>query len=121
LKWTYPSRTDCLFCHTANAGFVLGVKTRQLNGDFEFPGIGKGAGTSDNQLRSWSHAGMFRQSIAAAEIGKYDRLVSITDTSATLEHRVRSYLDSNCAHCHRPAAREANSTPGSIRRYRNRI
>ena len=28
--------------------------------------------------------------------------MAITDTNATLEHRVRSYLDSNCAHCHRP-------------------
>jgi uncharacterized repeat protein (TIGR03806 family) len=102
LKWTYPSRTDCLFCHTANAGFVLGVKTRQLNGDFEFPGAGKAAGTRDNQLRSWNHVGMFRQIIPEADIQKYDRLASVADTSATLEHRVRSYLDSNCAHCHRP-------------------
>ena len=121
LKWAYPSRTDCLFCHTANAGFVLGVKTRQLNGDFEFPGFGKGSGTSDNQLRSWSHVGMFRQLIPEADIRKYDRLVSVANTSATLEHRVRSYLDSNCAHCHRPGGGAANSTRGSTRRYRSRI
>jgi mono/diheme cytochrome c family protein len=27
--WYYPSRKDCTTCHTAGAGGVLGVKTRQ--------------------------------------------------------------------------------------------
>src|SRR5690606_22165821 len=26
------------------------------------------------------------------------------DTSAPLEHRIRSYLDTNCSHCHQPGA-----------------
>ena len=34
--WYYPSRQDCLTCHTANAGLVLGVKTRQFNRDFAY-------------------------------------------------------------------------------------
>ncbi len=50
LTWTYPSRNDCLTCHTANAGFVLGVNTRQLN----HPADPLAATTADNLLREWN-------------------------------------------------------------------
>jgi uncharacterized repeat protein (TIGR03806 family) len=96
-KWVYPSRNDCLVCHTANAGFVLGVKTRQLNGTFAYP-----AGAKDNQLRTWNRLGLLEPSLKEAQIDRFDRIVAVTDKSARLEHRVRSYLDANCAQCHRP-------------------
>jgi uncharacterized repeat protein (TIGR03806 family) len=96
-KWVYPSRNDCLVCHTTNAGFVLGVKTRQLNGSFTYPG-----GVIDNQLRVWNHVSLFEPVLKDTEIGKFDRLAAVTDRTASLEHRVRSYLDANCAQCHRP-------------------
>jgi uncharacterized repeat protein (TIGR03806 family) len=89
-KWTYPSRNDCLACHTANAGFVLGVKTRQLNG------------TASNPLRAWSELDLFRNPPRKEDIGHLDRLFAATDKGASLEQRVRSYLDANCANCHRP-------------------
>src|SRR5205823_3294234 len=54
--WPYPSRDECLKCHTTSAGFVLGPKTRQLNGTFPYPDP---AGIADNQLRVWSYLGMF--------------------------------------------------------------
>src|SRR6185503_3141376 len=34
----------------------------------------------------------------------YDQLVAVDDVGATLEERSRSYIDSNCAICHRPGA-----------------
>ena len=43
-SWYYPSRKDCLDCHTANAGYVLGPKTRQLNRDYIYP-----SGVTDNE------------------------------------------------------------------------
>jgi len=97
-QWYYPSRSDCLRCHTPAASFVLGVKTRQLTGNFAYPSTG----VTDVQLRAWNHVGLFDVSLNEAAIPDYDKLVSISDTSADLEMRVRSYLDANCSQCHRP-------------------
>ncbi|NRB50723.1 MAG: NPCBM/NEW2 domain-containing protein, partial [Saprospiraceae bacterium] len=95
--WDYPSRTDCNTCHNANANFVLGVKTRQLNGDLTYP-----SGTTDNQLNTWQSLGMFSNGFTAGQIEGFPKMVALNDNSANLETRVRSYLDANCAHCHRP-------------------
>jgi uncharacterized repeat protein (TIGR03806 family) len=96
-RWFYPGRQDCLTCHTPQSGGVLGVKTRQLNGDFKYPN-----GVTDNQLRAWNHAGMFDPKLNERDLVFYARLVNITNTAAPLQLRVRSYLDSNCSQCHRP-------------------
>lgn len=104
--WRYPSRTQCLQCHTQNAGFVLGPKTRQLNGTYTYPGSGGGIG-SDNQLRTWNYLRMFTSEIGEGSISGLRKLVPLTDGGATLENRARSYLDANCANCHRPGGAPA--------------
>ncbi len=82
--WTFPSRADCRLCHNANAGTVLGVRTRQLNRTFPF------RDATDNQIRSWNHIGMF-----SADVGSTQDLPQLgTDA--------RAYLDVNCASCHQP-------------------
>jgi uncharacterized repeat protein (TIGR03806 family) len=96
--WTYPSRNDCLACHTAAAGFVLGVKTRQLNAALK----DDRSGITENQLRLWSRLGLFRNPPRDEDIPRLDRLAAIGDRQVSLGHRVRSYLDANCANCHRP-------------------
>jgi uncharacterized repeat protein (TIGR03806 family) len=96
--WYYPSPADCRTCHTTNAGGVLGVKTRQLNRDCSYAV----SGASDNQLRAWNHAGLFEPKIKEEEIASFSKLAHLDNTSAGLEDRVRSYLDANCAQCHRP-------------------
>jgi uncharacterized repeat protein (TIGR03806 family) len=95
--WYYPSRQDCLTCHTERNGGVLGVKTRQLNCDFTFPG-----GVRDNELRAWNHIGLFSPVIKEQEIPSLPRLAAPDDVNRSLEERARSYLDANCSHCHRP-------------------
>ena len=101
-RWFYPGRQDCLTCHTPASGGVLGIKTRQLDGDFKYPD-----GVTDNQLRTWNHIGFFDTKLDEREIPHFTRLVAVTDISASLEWRVRSYLDANCAQCHRPGGAEA--------------
>ncbi|MGB7768887.1 MAG: chitobiase/beta-hexosaminidase C-terminal domain-containing protein [Verrucomicrobiia bacterium] len=96
-QWYYPSRQDCLTCHTANAGFVLGVKTRQLNRDFTYP-----SGVTDNELRAWNHIKLFDTHLDDADLKAFPALARLDDPSRSLEDRARSYLDANCANCHRP-------------------
>ena len=103
-NWYYPSPADCLTCHTPTANYVLGIKTRQLNSNLAYADSGK----TDNQLRVLNHLGMFNPAIDESTIPSLTHLVSITDTNATLENRVRSYLDANCANCHRPNGVRAN-------------
>src|SRR5262249_22640408 len=81
-QWFYPGPLDCLRCHTPAAGYVLGVKTRQLNGSYAYPG-----GGADNQLRAWNHIGMFDSVLNEGTISNYDKLVKVSDSSATLTHR----------------------------------
>jgi uncharacterized repeat protein (TIGR03806 family) len=101
--WYYPSRKDCLTCHNTFAGGVLGVKTRQMNHDFAYP-----SGVVDNELRTWSHLGLFDKPPRAQDIAQLARLAPGTDTSRSLEDRARSYLDANCSGCHRPGGTVAN-------------
>lgn len=96
--WYYPSRQDCLVCHNPSANYVLGVKTRQLNGNATYPGTG----ITDNQLRTWNHLGMFNSNLDETTIPTFASLVHVTNTAASLDERVRSYIDSNCSQCHRP-------------------
>lgn len=104
VRWSYPGRADCLVCHTARAGFVLGVNTRQLNGlpARDCVEAGRKESANVNQLLLWTRRRMFERDLADTAPAQLPRLAALTDESAPLEYRVRSYLDANCAQCHRP-------------------
>jgi hypothetical protein len=103
--WYYPSPTDCVTCHTPQSGGVLGASTaRQLNGNLLYPGSGE----TDNQLRTLNSVGLFYPALDEAALAGYARLAKADDTTATLDLRVRSFLDVNCAYCHQPTGVRAN-------------
>ncbi|MEY4569939.1 MAG: hypothetical protein RLZZ398_1378 [Verrucomicrobiota bacterium] len=97
-RWDYPSRADCMQCHTAASGQALGVQTSPLNGNFHYESTGRTA----NQLATFNALGMFDRTLTTTELANFIESRAIGDTTAPVEHRVRSYLDMNCAHCHRP-------------------
>ena len=107
--WHYPSRTECLACHTAVGGFGLGFNTVQLNRDFGY------AGGVSNQLRFFSDAGFF--SNAVTQPHSLRALATATDESASLEWRVRSYLAANCASCHQPGGLGLGSWNASVTNF----
>lgn len=94
----YPSRTNCNRCHTANAGGVLGPIAAQLDRQLDYGGV------ADHQLRVWNRLGLF----GAVTASTSSHVPYVHDASETLENRSRGYLQSNCAHCHRPGGERPN-------------
>src|SRR5690606_13472455 len=85
---------------SAATGQALGLRTHQINRTFTYPSTSRTA----NQLATFNALGMFNRTLSAAELSNFLQSRPLDDATAPLEHRVRSYLDSNCAHCHQPGA-----------------
>lgn len=92
--WSYPGPGDCLGCHTAAAGRVLGVDTRQLNLDWSCEG------RLENQIAALDAEGLFMASPGSP--AQLPRHAAPDDLTGKAGLRARSYLDANCAFCHRP-------------------
>ncbi len=103
--WHYPSRVECMVCHSRAANWVLGLTEMQMNKVHAYPA------RPANQLRTLEHLGVFKGKLPRPETGtnqprnpeSYRKLVNPYDRSASLDFRARSWLHANCAQCHVPA------------------
>lgn len=91
--WRYPSRSECLHCHSTASGGVLGFSRHQLNRSIRWHGP-----EAENQLALLEESGFLQSGTTSGQRVS----VSMTDETASLSQKVASYLDSNCASCHRP-------------------
>jgi hypothetical protein len=116
-SWHYPSRTECMVCHSRAAAFVLGLSTWQMNRDVpERADVNHGAQSKtnksdlpsarnpadarsgrENQLTMLERLGLVKLPKPADQL---DHLVDPYDVREPLEQRVRSYLHANCSICH---------------------
>ncbi len=116
----FPSRTDCMACHTKAAGFVLGLNTRQMNHTLNYHQ------QSQNQIELLDELQIFTEPIAAGSekweqfpnwgFGNFDRSHEPDHQESVLEipdadtaKLARAWLDVNCANCHRPEGIAAGS------------
>lgn len=97
IDYQYPSRSQCIQCHTNAANGALGLNTPQMNSDFLFPA----SGVTDNQLRTYDRISLFTTPLPA-DPDQLPRMPDTGDTSASLQDRARAYLAANCSMCHQP-------------------
>lgn len=91
--WHYPSRAECMVCHSRAAKYVLGITTHQLNRAHAFS-VGE-----RNQIELYEQLGLFDTEMAGGG-ADLPKLVPLRDETATLDVRARSYLHANCSFCH---------------------
>lgn len=92
-RWSIPSRSSCLTCHTPQAGRTLGFTTRQMNKVSDMGGF------IGNELELLHQGGYFANEPDAPNT--LPRHVRPDEISYPLEERARSYIAVNCAYCHR--------------------
>lgn len=90
-SYRLPSDQQCMTCHKYNEQPIpIGIKPQNLNNNFTFSTGLK------NQLAKWIEVGYLDNNLPPTIVSTVD----YKDTSKSLDLRVRSYLDINCAHCH---------------------
>lgn len=95
--WRFPSRDECMGCHSRAANFVLGVSEAQMNRDHIYH---DGGAVPDNQIRALEHIGMFTKEPKSSAQSTRAKLVDPYNPHADLEARARSWLHVNCSVCH---------------------
>ena len=86
-----PAGSECFTCHKSNAeNAPIGLKPQSLNSLYPYPGA------TQNQLSKFIDFGYLEDNLPE----NISTVIDYTDETQTLDLRVRSYLDINCASCH---------------------
>lgn len=100
-EYSVPNKNQCKACHAFNGKITpLGPKARNLNTDYAY------ASGSENQIAHWTAARMLSGTPDLAEIPAAS---DWRDVAAALDKRARTWLDVNCAHCHRAEGPASNT------------
>lgn len=91
-QWRFPSRNECLSCHTPVGGHSLSFNTAQLN---------RPGSSGTNQLLELAHAGVFEDE-PDIHPNLLPAMPSIADESVSVDHRIAGYFAANCSPCHQP-------------------
>ena len=95
--WSYPSRLQCLQCHTSVAGFGLGPETQQINRTATYAQTGVTA----HQLTTLSAPSIAMLTPQITDPATQPKLSDPFGTDS-LSLRARAWLHTNCSFCHRP-------------------
>lgn len=90
--YRFPSATECLICHKKNNQPIpIGIKPQNLNNPYTYKN-----GVAVNQLQKWISVAYLENTVPSSIVSTVD----YHDETKSLNDRLRSYLDINCAHCH---------------------
>jgi uncharacterized repeat protein (TIGR03806 family) len=102
-SYRIPTEVQCIICHKNKAlpgstepdtYIPIGIKPQNLNFSYTYNN-----GTK-NQLSKWIEVGYLESNFTLPTAA--NTVINYNDNTQPLELRVRSYLDSNCSHCHAP-------------------
>ena len=100
-NYRIPTEVQCMICHKnkevtgtteIDTYIPIGIKPQNLNFNFSY------GSQTKNQLNKWIEVGYLDANFTFPT--SENTVINYNDASQPLESRVRSYLDSNCAHCH---------------------
>ncbi|MCA9128266.1 MAG: PQQ-dependent sugar dehydrogenase [Planctomycetales bacterium] len=106
VRWQYPSRSDCMVCHSRAANFVLGLSAEQMNRPqlYMQPNQDRVAAA---QLETLRHIGLFGSSADEADFSQSSRLV---DPFAGFTREARNARETSEADENRGASQDLASS-----------
>ena len=92
ITYKIPKESECLACHNISQVIVpIGIKPQNLNYALSYPN------GMAHQLTKWIEKGYLENNLPAS----ISSTIDYRDQNQTISMRMRSFVDMNCAHCHR--------------------